>query len=109
MDLLALLPFALFLLGPLMMVFCFWGMRRMGCSTDSTPASDAAASTPSLEGLTPSEQAVALQAQLARLQSEQAAIASQLADLAATEPGASTESTPDTALPPHAIQAVVRS
>lgn len=103
MDLLALLPFALFLLCPLMMVFCFWHMRRMGCSTDSTPASDTAASTPGLEGLTPSRQAVALQAQLARLQSEQAAIASQLADLAATE------STSDNTAPPHATPAVVGS
>ena len=83
-----LLPLLLFAACPLMMVFCFFGMRKMGCATESAPATSAA--TAPIQNLSPSQQIVALQAQLSQLQFEQMAIARQIDDLAA----ATTDSIP---------------
>lgn len=82
-----LLPLLAFAACPLMMVVCFFGMRRMGCSTESTPATSAA--TAPVQNLSASEQIAALQAQLSQLQFEQIAIARQIDELAAatTDPG----------------------
>ena len=65
---------------PLMMVFCFLGMRRMGCSTDSSPATTSASAT--LAQAAPAEQIAALHARLSLLQAEQGVIAQQIAGLA---------------------------
>ncbi len=78
---LGLLPLLLFAACPLMMVFCFFGMRKMGCATDSAPASSTA-SAPA-QNLTTSEQIAVLQAQLSQLQFEEMAIARQIDELAA--------------------------
>ena len=77
---LGLLPLLLFAACPLMMVFCFFGMRKMGCATESTPANSAA--TAPTQNLSASEQIAALQAQLSQLQFEQMAIARQIDELA---------------------------
>lgn len=76
-----LLPLLVFAACPLMMVFCFVGMRKMGCATESAPATSAA--TAPVQNLSPSQQIAALQAQLSQLQSEQLAIARQIDELAA--------------------------
>lgn len=75
-----LLPLLVFAACPLMMVFCYFGMRKMGCSTDSAPATSAA-SAPA-QNLSAQEQIGALQAQLSQLQFEQMAIARQIDELA---------------------------
>ncbi len=84
---LGLLPLLLFAACPLMMVFCFFGMRRMGCSTEAAPATNAA--SVQVQNLSASKQIAALQAQLSQLQFEQMAIARQIDELAAatTNPG----------------------
>lgn len=79
--LLGFLPFLLFLACPLMMVFCIFGMRRAGCSTQTAPATTA--TTAMLDARPPAEQVMVLQARLDQLQTEQAAIAQQIAGLAA--------------------------
>lgn len=78
-----LLPIALLLACPAMMIFCFWGMRRGSCSTESQPAAGADAAL--AHALTPAEQARLLQTRLEHLQTEQAAIAIQLAQLASSD------------------------
>lgn len=73
-------PFLILLACPLMMVLCFLGMRRMGHSTESTPAT---ASVPVRLGqAAPAEQIADLQARLSQLQAEQTVIAQQIAGLA---------------------------
>ena len=79
---LGLLPLLVFAACPLMMVFCFFGMRKMGCSTESAPATSAA--TVSAQNLSATEQIAALQTQLSQLQFDQMAIARQIDDLAAS-------------------------
>lgn len=74
--LLGYLPLLLFLACPLMMAFCFFGMRKAGCSTNASPTT--AASTSSLQHLPASEQVAALQVRLNQLQTEQQAIAAQI-------------------------------
>jgi hypothetical protein len=81
--LVGLVPIALLLACPAMMIFCFWGMRRGSCSTESQPAADADAAL--AQALTPAEQARLLQIRLEHLQTEQAAIATQLAQLASSD------------------------
>jgi hypothetical protein len=76
-----LLPIALLLACPAMMIFCFWGMRRGSCSTESQPATDAAPA----QALSAAEQARLLQIRLEHLQTEQAAIATQLAQLLSSD------------------------
>lgn len=80
-----LLPVALLLACPAMMIFCFWGMRRGSCSSESQPAVSVDTS------LTPGEQARLLQIRLEHLQAEQAAIATQLAHLASSDQTTRTE------------------
>lgn len=75
-----LLPLLVFAACPLMMVVCFFGMRKMGCSTESAPATSA--STVPAQNLSPAEQLAALQTRLSQLQFEQMAIARQIDDLA---------------------------
>ncbi len=75
-----LLPLLVFAACPLMMVFCFFGMRKMGCSTESAPA--ASAVTAPVPNRSPVEQISALQTQLSQLQFEQMAIARQIDELA---------------------------
>lgn len=77
-----LLPLLAFAACPLMMVFCFFGMRKMGCATESAPAASAATAPAQNLSLSSSAQIVALQAQLSQLQSEQLAIARQIDELA---------------------------
>lgn len=80
MDALAgLLPVALLLACPAMMIVCFWGMRRGSCSSESQPAVGVDTA------LAPAEQARLLQTRLEHLQTEQAAIATQLAQLASSD------------------------
>ena len=81
--LLGLLPLVVFLACPLMMVFCFFGMRKAGCSTKSVPA--AAEQNALGQTLPPAGQIAALRSQLGHLQAEQATIARQIDDLAAQE------------------------
>lgn len=84
------LPFLVFLTCPLMMAFCYFGMRKTGCSTAATaPATEQA---PAILALPRTEQVAALQAQLSQLQTEQAAIARQIAGLAVDEDQATTDS-----------------
>ena len=83
-----LLPLLVFAACPLMMVFCYFGMRKMGCSTESAPAARLAQAP--ARNLSAPEQVAALQAQLNRLQFEQMAIARQIDELvasAAADPG----------------------
>lgn len=81
--LVGLLPVTLLLACPVMMIFCFWGMRRMSCSTESQPAAGADAAL--AQAPIPAEQARLLQIRLEHLQTEQAAIATQLAQLASSD------------------------
>lgn len=57
------LPFLVFLACPLMMVFCFLGMRKMGCRTRSANQAQAMAGTPE-------EQVAALRLQLAAVEAD---------------------------------------
>ena len=79
-----LLPLLLFAACPVMMAFCFFGMRKKGCSTESAPAINSV--TASVQGLAPAEQIAALQAHLSRLEAEQSTIARQITELASAPP-----------------------
>jgi hypothetical protein len=57
------LPFLVFLACPLMMVFCFLGMRKMGCSTPQAKQTQAVTGTPE-------EQVAALKLQLAAVEAD---------------------------------------
>lgn len=57
------LPFLVFLACPLMMVFCFLGMRKMGCSSPQASQAQALAGTPE-------EQVAALRLQLAAVEAD---------------------------------------
>lgn len=60
------LPFLVFLACPLMMVFCFLGMRKMGCSTPQAVPAEASVGTPA-------EQVAALKRQVAAIEANLAA------------------------------------
>lgn len=86
MDALAgLLPVALLLACPAMMIVCFWGMRRGSCSSKSQLAVSVDTA------LAPAEQVRLLQVQLEHLRTEQAAIATQLAQLVSSDQTTSVE------------------
>lgn len=67
---------------PLMMVFCFFRMRMMGCSTESARAPSTALAP--AQNLSAAGQLATLQAQLNQLQFEQMAIARQIDELTAS-------------------------
>lgn len=84
-SLIGILPVLAFLACPLMMVFCFWSMRRMGCETDTAPAIVEPAAATVVQDLPLAERVTALQNRLDQLQTEQDVIGAQLAELAQTE------------------------
>lgn len=64
------LPFLVFLACPLMMVFCFLGMRKMGCSTPQTSPAEAPAGTAEEQVAALKRQLAAVEANLATSQAE---------------------------------------